>query len=148
MELLISVGILAVAILMVVGVFTYLFSASQKSVDVTAGTVIAEAIMQDTVNRFAYDPGFRTTLHNNYSVYASDTVIQSGARAYNGTDFNYTISLQELGALGSSAVNPMFSLGVKCWWWDSGGGYAAANRQGYGRLSVELNRIILYSADY
>lgn len=148
MELMISVGILSVAILLVVGVFTFLFSASQKSVDLTAGTVIAQSIMQDTVNRCTYDADFRRTLFTNHGVYSAETVIQAGAKSYNGTDYSYSITVQELAALGSSSVNPMFSLGVTCWWWDSGGGLPGAMRQGYGKLSVELNRIILYSADY
>jgi prepilin-type N-terminal cleavage/methylation domain-containing protein len=147
MELIISVGIIATAILLVVGIFTFLFKASQKSVDLTAGTVVAESIMQNTVTRFIYDSSFRSSVMQNHSGY-NNTELEQGTKSYNGAQFSYSIYATDLSQLGSSATNPMLSLSVICRWWDSGGGLAGSARSGYGQLAVELNRIVVYSADF
>lgn len=158
MELIVTIGIVATAILLVVGVFTYLFSASQKSVDLTAGTVVAESIMQDMVLKIMYDDKTKETWYNAdvAGAYSNQTTIESGIRSYNRAQFSYKIYLTDCAGLDADGSNqptgfvgsPMCVIAVAVTWWDQGGGVTGSARRGYGQLAVELTRFLLYSAGY
>lgn len=151
MELMISVGILSTAILLVTGVYLFLFRASQKSVDLTAGTVVAESILREYQQRLIYDPSTCSAFRN--STYATDTPIQSGSKSLNQAVFNYTIYAMDMNSLLGLASTPnpppppLRRLRVVCSWWDSGRGLPGADR-GLGQLTVELNRMVMYDANY
>jgi len=151
MELVISVGIISTAILLVIGVFTFLFRASQKSVDLTAGTVVAESIMENELEQFIYNPTLRMAVMTNHASY-NNTILESGTKSYNGSNFTYGIYVTDLSNMGSTSSitqnYPIISMNVVCSWWDSGGGLAGSARTGYGLLSVEMTRILVYSADF
>lgn len=150
MELVISVGIISTAILLVVGVFTFLFKSSQKSVDMTSGTVVAESIMQDMMFRIMYDHTTRVNFYNSdvAGMYASETAVEVSSRSYNGSQYFYTIYLTDCSGLGSNSANPMCKMSVVVNWWDQGGGIPGRSRSGYGTLAVELTRLIVYSGTY
>jgi len=154
MELLISIGILSTALLLVVGVFTFLFRASQKSVDMTAGTIVAESILQEEVQKLTNDKGRLEAFLE--ASYASETLWKPvTVKPLNQAEFFYCIYAQDASTLagpapaGSSRTTPMKlkKLRLVCSWWDSGGGLPGRSRAGYGTISVELNRLI-YDGDY
>ena len=143
-EMIMSIGILSTALLLVVGVFTYLFNASQKAVDLTAGTVVSESVMQGFVNRIQYDPSTSAAFFQHS--YSEGSVIETGSYKLNQADFTYRIYANDVGALTLGAQ--MKQLTVVCTWWDSGGGAAGGARTGYGQLQVEMTRFMLYEARY
>jgi len=146
-----SIGILATAILLVTGVYLFLFRASQKSVDLTAGTVVAESILREYQQRLIYDPATSTAFRN--ATYATDTVIQTGSKSLNQAVFNYTIYVMDMNALLGLSSTPtpappsLRRLRVVCSWWDAGRGLPGTDR-GLGLLTVELNRMVMYDANY
>lgn len=143
-EMIMSIGILSTALLLVVGVFTYLFNASQKAVDMTAGTVVSGSVMQGIVNRINYDTATNTAFFQH--AYAEGSLIETGTYKLNQADFTYRIYAHDVGALTLGAQ--MKQLTVVCTWWDSGGSVPGGARAGFGQLQVEMTRFMLYGADY
>jgi hypothetical protein len=137
-----AIGLLATTILVVVGVYGFLFNASQKSVDYTAGTSVARSELEGQVRMIQTDPKVKTNFYG--SSYANETVIASGVYPLNQTNINWVIYAQDLGAVGGSSTYPLKKLRAVTSWWNSGNGLPAASRQGYGTLSVELTRIMMY----
>lgn len=150
MELVVSIGIIATAMLLVIGVFMSLFMASEKSVDLTSGTVVAESVLQDYVNRIAYDPAVRENFYRDdcAGLYDSEMLAERGTRHFNQSDFTYSVYLLDAADWGSSGTDPMCKISVVCTWWDSGTGVSGSTRHGYGLLQVELTRLVLFSGSY
>ncbi|MBM3460589.1 MAG: hypothetical protein FJX76_00620 [Armatimonadetes bacterium] len=148
MELIISVGILSTAILLVVGIFTFLFKASQKSVDMTAGTIVAESILQEYI--YSLRTGGRLDKFMTATKDAADKdAYASDVRHLNKTDFFYTLYVQDITALLPPEVpssQQLRKLRIVCNWWEQAGGLPGRARAGYGQLSVEVSRII-YEGD-
>lgn len=151
MELMISVGILATAILLVTGVYLFLFRASQKSVDLTAGTVVAESILKEWQQRLSYDVATSTAFRN--STYATDTLIDSSTKSLNNAVFTYNLYAMDVNSLLGLSTTPnpppppIRRLRIVCSWWDNGRGLPGTDR-GLGLLTVELNRMVMYDANY
>jgi len=122
----VAIGILATALVLVIGVFMLGLTASQKGADLTAGTVVAEFIMDE----YIYGIDF-TDMPNP----AAGTAIQAGAGTYslNNTDYSYSIDV-------TSIDTDLKKLDVVVWWWaqspDDPG------RQGFGQLKTTLSRLV------
>ena len=151
LELVISVGILALAVLMVIGLFSYLVFATQKSVDETAGTVVAQAALQSEVERLIYD----ADVHDRFvaGIYNLETLISQGSTTLNHAVFTYQIYTVDLPSLGGNIGDPLRQLRVVCWWWSDSAVPSHQvpshhTRSDYGNLSVELTRMILASGTY
>lgn len=132
LELVFAIGILGLAILMVVGLFVNLFRSSQKGVDLTAGTTVAEA----ELNRFLYKQqetaGGLEALPSGGSVADQGNVVSSNQRYY------YKISSSDAGSTELKKVD------IVLWWWDGDRGQddLSYRRTGYGKLQVRMSRLV------
>jgi prepilin-type N-terminal cleavage/methylation domain-containing protein len=143
-ELIVSIGILSAAVLLVIGVFTYLFNASQKSVDLTSGTVVAEKFLAAEAQQIISDPTTKANFYDPTTVY-QNTVLASNVVSMNHTEYSYTIYADDLNGMGPP--HQFKQLSIICTWFDDGGKQNGI-RQGMGLLKVELSRMMLYDADY
>lgn len=171
-ELMISVGIMATTLLLVVGVFTNVMRASRKSVDLTAGTLVAESVMNRELYSIMTGPDkaafFKdgtvpaASSHNLQAGEVKPNELLSGTERLNETVFTYKMYAKALdltdpgagAAEGSNAKsvsdkNRVVKVDVVVWWWAEGAknGEEPANgtdntRQGYGILRTELTRLV------
>ncbi len=95
MELIVAIGILVVAILLVIGEMTFLFKTSEKGVDMSAGTVVADSIMQQVVSTCqqgipaATSPAGILWTKINGGLGGGAYTLDEGTIPLNKTDFNY-----------------------------------------------------------
>jgi hypothetical protein len=120
LELMVSLSILATSILLVLGLFVHLFNASQKGVDLTAGTVAGESALQE----FLYDtPWPAQRLASPYS----------GMVPLNNQSYLYYIYVQDLNT-SLKRVDMIVT------WWNRSPDKTA--KEGYGMLKTEIARLI------
>ncbi|MHC9544421.1 MAG: prepilin-type N-terminal cleavage/methylation domain-containing protein [Vulcanimicrobiota bacterium] len=83
-ELMVAIFILSSSLLLIIGLFTFLFNSSRKGIDLTAGVAAAELMMEEYLYRGASD------IYNSTapSFYAQD-------RAINGVNFHCEIVISE-----------------------------------------------------
>lgn len=125
-ELALAMALLALLILSMVGLFTTLLASSTKSSNLTAGTLVAQRVLQRAVDGgppFEGDGEHRLAMHEGQAA----------------TRFVYSITSEQLyappGPLGAEAS----LLTVQVYWWVGDPGEA---RRGSGRLSTELQRVV------
>ena len=84
----VSIGILATSLLLVVGIFMTVTRASQKSLDLTAGTIIAESVLTRELYSIMGDTDTRKSFFD-----ASDPRVpySEGTERLNQTVFTYRI---------------------------------------------------------
>jgi type II secretory pathway pseudopilin PulG len=129
-ELVLAVSIVATALLLFIGLFFTMFRASQKGVDLTAGTIVAESVL----NQYLYDQQEKTggltvnLVDNSGSPY-------TGTTSLNKTIFTYEITCQDTDNTDLKKVD------VQVWWWQ-GDVAKQDNKEGYGKLNVKLTRLV------
>ncbi|MCE1248390.1 MAG: type II secretion system GspH family protein [Firmicutes bacterium] len=129
-ELVLAVSIVATALILFIGIFFAMFRASQKGVDLTAGTVVAESVL----NQYLYDQQEKTgglpvnLTDNSGSPY-------TGTTSLNKTIFTYEITCQDTDS------TDLKRLDVQVWWWQSDA-TRQDNKEGYGKLHVKLTRMV------
>ena len=147
-ELVITIGILSTSIIMVAGVFTYLFNASQKSVDTTAGAIAARAFLQQWTLQLASNIDPATKMPRALGAYSGQTSEQlydtSRTTTLNGTSFNYQLYVQDVttALMPTATGRTLMKLRVHCWWFDGGGNTPGIKRSEYGAVSVDLVRLM------
>lgn len=146
MELMVSIGILATAILLIVGVFTFLFSSSQKSRDLTAGAIAAESFLQEWIEGYMSDADTWSGILRDLGKKSGKFTVKTSTSSMNHTNFTYSIYSENLNSL-LGTDKPLIKLTIVCQWWDNNSALPGVTRQGYGQLSVELSRLI-YDGDY
>lgn len=130
-ELVFAIGALAVAFLMIVALFLSLFKSSQKSLDLTTGTLVAESAMAQYLYGLQEQPG---GLADNLKDNTANPF--RGSSRLNQTEYYYEILCNDLGTADLKKVS------VRVWWWEENPDRKENPRQGYGKLSVEISRIV------
>lgn len=143
MELMISIGVLAVLLLSVVAIFTSLINSSTKGADLATGCVVADAVLGQHISDIKDDVGVvaRSDFFDPTFNSPPQPPIQ-GTRVLNGTTFTYNIYYETVddlstgGTLGASLTNNTTKkVDIILWWWDG-------QRQGYGTLRVDQTRLV------
>lgn len=146
-ELILSAGLITLAILMAVGIFTALLRSSQKSADRSSGSVVAGSVLQEEIYSI-FDGTHPTTTKNAF--FGTDSPPGApllGTVTLNNTVFTYRIyhtTLQDVSGGGGSVGDLMGNNRVKranitVWWWTSG---STQQRTGYGFLRSSLTKLI------
>ncbi|MBX3171221.1 MAG: prepilin-type N-terminal cleavage/methylation domain-containing protein [Candidatus Eremiobacteraeota bacterium] len=142
-ELVLCLGILAVALIFLTSFFISLYRATDKSGNTAVGTRVAETV----INQQLHDifKGTHPTL-TKAGFFAADAAPGvSGVLQLGQTEFQYQLDYATVpssggGTLGAGlASNRLKKVTVRCWWWGTG---ANAQRAGQGRLSIELHRLV------
>lgn len=129
-ELMLAVSIIATALLLFIGVFLAMFKSSQKGVDLTAGTVVAESVL----SQYLYD---RQEMSGGLPVNLIDNVGSpvTGTATLNKTIFTYEITCQDVGTGNLKKID------VIVWWWQDAGP-RKEYKSGYGKLNVSISRLV------
>lgn len=133
----ISIGILATSLLLVVGIFLTVTRASQKSLDLTAGTVIAESVLTRELYSVMGESSTRQIFFTRN--YATDPLVQ-GTERLNQTVFTYVIYANTV--LDGDEGNRVKKVDAVVWWWNEGGTAVAGVKPGYGFLRSEVSRLV------
>ncbi len=149
-ELLVAISILATAVLLMIGLFVSFLNSSQKSVDLTGGTVVASSLLNQEVYQVTSDNALASTFWTTfYSPGAAP--FASGSYPLNSVTYFYNIYCQdvEMPARLTSPTNlspiNLKRMDIVVWWWNSSG---PSTHQGEGRLQVESSRLMWPSAPY
>jgi prepilin-type N-terminal cleavage/methylation domain-containing protein len=144
-EMVISVGLLASAALLVLGITTSMFYASQKSVDLTTGTVLANSLLKQQAYQVLYDNDASAQFFQ--QSHDAPTLLAEGTYTLNTSTFHYKIYVQDLSlstALSSGGKSTrMKRLDALVSWWEEGGNNRAA-----GLLQVASSRMLWPTARY
>ena len=107
-ELMLAVSIIATSLLLFIGVFFAMFKSSQKGVDLTAGTVVAESVLA----QYLYD---RQEMSGGLPLNLVDNVGSpiTGTTTLNKTIFTYEITCQDTGTGNLKKID------VVVWWWQN-----------------------------
>ena len=143
MELLVAIGILATCLVMVVGVFLTVTRASQKSLDLTAGTIVAQSILSRELYGIMGSDAARSNFFS--GSYATDPFVE-GTERLNQAVFTYRIYATPvmIGDMG----NRVMQLNAVVWWWNDEGSAPSEGRAGYGYLRSELTRLVNENSRY
>ena len=143
-ELMVSMAIISTTLLMIMGVFMTVFKASKKAVDLTAGTIFAESVLNRELRNLMTDPAERGKFfQSNNKVYAE------GVDRLNEAYFTYKMYVTDVSfptSISSRTDNKMKRVDVIVWWW--GTGAEKNGRDGYGTLRTEVSRIVNQQAVY
>lgn len=144
MELLVAFSIIATALLLIIGIFTNVIEASQKTVDLTAGTIQAEYLMDAEIYAIMNDTARRDYFFDNPAPMSGGTAYAMGtANTLNQTIFSYVLYSEQVGAPFNVPGNRLMKVDVIVWWWNPGAaGEFTKARQGYGYLRTQLTRLV------
>ncbi len=120
-ELMIGILILSSTIVMIVGLYTYLFKVSQKGVDLTAGTAVGEKVLEEFIQEAMTKPIEKTDgghYAKKVSALTSGNVFV-GSKSVNSSKFYYVIEVS--GDLNNSDYRLM-KVDATIRWWDNTGG--------------------------
>jgi len=111
-ELMVAVFIMSSALLLIIGMFTFLFNSSKKGVDLTAGTAAAERIMEEW-------------LYSNesmiYGLAGSSYTVDMVRPPVNGVTFRCRIFV-------SSPAGALRKVNATVYWWVNADGSAIGSR--------------------
>jgi Tfp pilus assembly protein PilV len=142
-ELLVALGLFAVAILAVLALSISAARGNREGFDTSVGSVVAVQLVDSLINQLKADEPagvYDDFWDNDFTV----TPYLTGSLVNNGTEFQYTVlattvvdsSGTEIGS--AVAGNRLKKVDVRVHWWDS----ESQNRQGYGELKVVNTRLI------
>ncbi len=149
-ELMVSMGIIATTLLMIMGVFMTVFKSSQKAVDMTAGTIFAESVMNKELRTIMSDSTLRGRFFTlNYSI----NPYVEGVERLNNALFTYKMYASDISMPSWRTDNKMKKVDVVVWWWAAGSEHDTVttgrdSRSGYGILRTEVTRIVNQQAVY
>ncbi len=143
MELLVSIGILATALLMVVGVFLTVTRASQKSLDLTAGTLVAQSVLSREIYGIMRDENSRRLFFQRD--YQADPLVR-GTERLNQTVFTYLLYANTV--MGAEVGNRVKKVDAVVWWWNEEATSVPGARAGYGTLRSEVTRLVNENSRY
>ncbi|MEW6280963.1 MAG: hypothetical protein AB1758_20285 [Candidatus Eremiobacterota bacterium] len=144
-ELMVSVGIVAVGILMVIGIFIGLLHQSQRSADRSAGTVVASSMLNQEIYQILNNTHPTVTKADFFDLDSPPEPPLQGTVNLNGTVFTYTVRYQTVddntgSPLGDGLNNARVKrTDVTVWWWTD---TADTARKGYGYLRTQLTRLV------
>lgn len=136
-ELILSIALIGTSLLLVVGLFTYLVRGSQKAADLTAGSVMADSLLQQHIYQVMAVDTVRTAFF--VESYATPTLYRSGSCTLNSTVFFYNLycndvplntRLQCADTDGTRWRTPLKRFDIVVWWNDSANPDSLAPRMG------------------
>ena len=118
-ELLISMSIISIALVFLIDVFTTGMKANRKSVDLTAGTLVAEEIISQELYGILSD----NDKSNAFFAKNDDKVeYVKGVKYHNNTKFTYKMFISDVKNMGDADnSNKMKKVDVQVWWWNDDG---------------------------
>lgn len=127
-EVLIALGLLAVVLVFLVGLFVQLFATSGKGLDSTIALQMAESLMAEANDAL---PSRWDTLNRDELVYNRDP--------QNPQSFHSRLTYVKL---REEPMGDVYQLLVEVYWSDQAPAATSDYRRGYGKQSVTLNKII------
>jgi len=143
MELLVAIGILATCLVMVVGVFLTVTRASQKSLDLTAGTIVAQSILSRELYGIMSNQASRKTFFD--QDYQTEPLVR-GTERLNQTAFTYLLYANTV--LNGDTGNRVKKVDAVVWWCDEEAASAPGTKAGYGFLRSEVTRLVNENSRY
>jgi Tfp pilus assembly protein PilV len=142
-ELVLAIGLFAVAILSILGLSILVGKTNQEGDDRLVGEVVGGILLDRVVDQVRSDSpaGTADDFWNNEHVTDpwDESDISNG-----GTEYKYRITAQSVFTSsgvpvgGSTPNNRLKKVDVTVWWWDSD----TQQRQGYGKLQVSNSRLV------
>jgi len=128
LELIISIGIVAVALLVVATVFISVLKSGAKNTDLETGTLVAQSQLNQVIFNVVNLNGYTNTTRAN--VFSNPTTIVTSTVALNNQVYSYNVTTQPipLDLVHNNNLLAVFTVQV---WWSS----ATGERQGQGRTS-------------
>jgi prepilin-type N-terminal cleavage/methylation domain-containing protein len=142
-ELLVALGILATTLVMVVGVFLTVTRATQKSLDLTAGTVVAQSILsREIYEAMSHDTSRRFFFNKDYS---NEPWVR-GTERLNQTVFTYLLYANTV--MNTGVGNRVKKVDAVVWWWNEEAASVPGAKAGYGFLRSEVTRLVNENSRY
>lgn len=148
LELVLSLGLLAAALVVLVTLFIQLFQAGNKAGHTASGVRVAETVLNQQLHAVFHDAH---PLYTRAAFWSTDGTVDGGLQLA-ATDYSYQLDFTTVvsntggATLGASlAENRLKAVHVRVWWWGPG---ADSTRTGQGRLTVELCRLVNENDDY
>ena len=148
-ELVLSLGLLTVAMVMLSSLFVGLYRGSDKSGNQSTGLNAAETVLNQQIHDIF--KGTHPTLTKAAFFASNSPPGLSGSLTLSSTEFlyqfDYVTVQSNLGTdlgVGLSG-NRLKAVTVTCWWW---GQAANSHRAGLGKLSVQLRRLVNENDQY
>lgn len=160
LEVMLAASILASSILLVFSVFTMLFNGSQKTVDMTAGTTIAQSLMTQEIYQLTGDTNTRIAFFQD-NAYSLPQAINGGTYTLNNSQYCYKFTCQDVtlpvklhcqatDCTNNSNQTHLRELHLVVWWWDAkatgasdvGSMQLDASHPGAGQLQVSMTRLL------
>lgn len=143
-ELVICLGLLALAVILLTSFFVSLYRSADKSGNTAAGIRVAETVINQQLHDIFKGLHPAITKASFFATDASPGL--TGNLQLDQTEFQYQMDYVTVqangggGDLGASlSGNKLKSVVVTCWWW---GPTPNAQRAGQGKLSVRLQRLV------
>jgi Tfp pilus assembly protein PilV len=141
-EVLVALGLIAVAILAVLALSITVARTSQESVDQSVGGLVATQILDSLIDNLRSDPpgGLRKKfLDNDFT----SSPFDSGTIVNNGTEYEYeifatTVTKTDGSPIGETMGRRLKKVDVVVSWWDA----KDTQRQGYGKLQFFQSRLV------
>lgn len=145
-----AVGIIASALLLVVGTLLSVFNSSQKNVDTTAGALVAEKILAEHMYALTSNDAVKQDFFSAAHDSGTAPFRQGEAATLNNTLYTYALYAPTLAAPGSGPGpydedgNKVKRIELVVSWWQPDPAQASANtpRQNYGMLRTQMVRLV------
>jgi type II secretory pathway pseudopilin PulG len=142
-EVLVALGLIAVAILSVLALSISVARTSQEGVDQSVGGLVATQLLDSMIDKLRADPppgGLRKKFLDNDD---SSKSFDSGTIVNNGTEYAYeifatTVRKTDGSPLGEAVGRRLKKVDVVVSWWDT----KDTQRQGYGKLQFFQSRLV------
>jgi len=138
-EVLISVGILAVAMLGMLSLCATGMTVNKKSATTLTAAQVADRQLQRAIRRMVvddYPEGARETFWDREFPYPS-TPLATGKEVVGSNTFSYALYANTLPLPSSVTENRVKRVDIVVWWWSDSG-----RREGYGRLQQQAFRLV------
>lgn len=142
-ELLVAVGFFAVAVLAILGLTLSVLRMDSKAAQTSAGTLVADQLLQQTVASVRADSPPNTKASFWGSEYLNPAWAE-GVVLNNDTQFHYVIYATTVTDAGGTPVGSLASdnrlkkLDVRVWWFNE----SPTSRSGYGRLEAQVTQLV------
>lgn len=142
-ELLVALGLIAVAILSLIALSITIARSNRESIDNTVANTVASQLVERLIDQLREDTptGYRENFFaNDYTT----TPYDQGSLTNNNTEYKFKIFAKTIndtsGAAvgGATAKNRLKKIDIEVRWWDSD----VQSHQGYGELSVTASRLL------
>lgn len=138
-EVLISVGILAVAMLGMLALCATGMTANKKSATTLTAAQVADRQLQRAIRRAVvddYPAGAREAFWDQEYPYPTRS-LANGKEVVGSNTFSYALYANTLPLPSSVAENRVKRVDIVVWWWSDSG-----QREGYGRLQQQAFRLV------